>query len=216
MSERYGTMLSMLFTLTLYSGGMPFLSWFAVIFFFTGYWCEKIAFLRVFQTPPSYDEQLPMLATALIPYAAMLHMSLSLWAVSYYPGAKVDLPGMSTLPIPDFFARRIFKIQSLPILFLLLTTMFFVIIRPLFAVLTETIANAVSAKSEEDEEALDQEVEPTFFEALENNEISGLETLVFLFCGMCPRNIFYRYNIKKNPAYKEAFASNTEVVAADD
>ena len=88
----------------------------------------------------------------------------------------MSLPGLSTLPIPDFFARRIFKIQSLPVLFLLLTTVFFVIVRPLFALLTETIANAISAKEEEDEEQLDQEIEPTFFEALENNEITGLET----------------------------------------
>jgi hypothetical protein len=168
-------MLSMLFTLTLYSGGMPFLSWFAVIFFLTGYWCEKIAFLRVFQTPPSYDEQLPMLATALIPYAAMLHMSLSLWAVSFYPGALVDLPGVSNLPIPSFFANRIFKIQSLPVLFLLLTTVFFVIVRPLFAIFVEMIKSVLNARNEEDEEE-DQELEPTFFEALENNEITGLET----------------------------------------
>jgi hypothetical protein len=168
-------MLSMLFTLTLYSGGMPFLSWFAVIFFFTGYWCEKIAFLRVFQTPPSYDEQLPMLATALIPYAAMLHMSVSLWAVSFYPGDKVDLPGLSSLPIPEFFANRIFKTQSLPILFLLLTTIFFVIVRPLFSIFTEMIAQAISGQMDEDEQE-EQELEPTFFEALENNEITGLET----------------------------------------
>jgi len=33
------------------------------------------------------------------------------------------------------------------------------------------------------------ELQPSFFEALENDEISGLET----------------YNIKKNPNYKEAF-----------
>jgi hypothetical protein len=167
-------MLSMLFTLTLYSGGMPFLSWFAVVFFFTGYWCEKIAFLRVFQTPPSYDEQLPMLAITLIPYAAMLHMSLSLWAVSYYPGSLVPLPGLSSLPIPDFFARRIFKIQALPVLFLLLTTIFFVVVRPLWAAITEIVANAIAAKDEGDEE--EQMLEPTFFEALENNEITGLET----------------------------------------
>ena len=171
-------MLSMLFTLTLYSGGMPFLSWFAVLFFFTGYWCEKIAFLRVFQTPPSYEEQLPMLATALIPYAAMLHMSLSLWAVSFYPGDVVQLPGLSTLPIPDFFARRIFKIQSLPVLFLLLTTIFFVIVRPLLALLQENISKAIAASSggEEEEDVIMEEIEPTFFEALENNEITGLET----------------------------------------
>jgi hypothetical protein len=175
LSERYGTMLSMLFTLTLYSGGMPFLSWFAVIFFLTGYWCEKIAFLRVFQTPPSYDEQLPMLATALIPYAAMLHMSLSLWAVSFYPGALVDLPGVSNLPIPEFLATRIFKIQSLPVLFLLLTTIFFVIVRPLFAIFMEMIKGMLNAQNDEDEEE-EQELEPTFFEALENNEITGLET----------------------------------------
>ncbi len=175
MSERYGTMLSMLFTLTLYSGGMPFLSWFAVIFFLTGYWCEKIAFLRVFQTPPSYDEQLPMLATALIPYAAMLHMMVSLWAFSFYPGAMVDLPGLSNLPIPDFFRNRIFKIQALPVLFLLLTTIFFVIVRPLFAIFTEMITNVLHAQSDEDDQE-EQQIEPTFFEALENNEITGLET----------------------------------------
>jgi hypothetical protein len=166
-------MLSMLFTLTLYSGGMPFLSWFAVVFFFTGYWCEKIAFLRVFQTPPSYDEQLPMLATALIPYAAILHMSLTLWAVSYYPGTLVSLPGLSSLPIPDFFARRIFKVQSLPVLFLLLTTVFFVIVRPLLTVIYQVALESIQGDDEGEE---DQEIEPTFFEALENNEITGLET----------------------------------------
>ena len=116
-----------------------------------------------------------MLATALIPYAAMLHMSLSLWAVSFYPGALVDLPGVSNLPIPEFLATRIFKIQSLPVLFLLLTTIFFVIVRPLFAIFMEMIKGMLNAQNDEDEEE-EQELEPTFFEALENNEITGLET----------------------------------------
>jgi hypothetical protein len=36
------------------------------------------------------------------------------------------------------------------------------------------VANAIAAKDEGDEE--EQMLEPTFFEALENNEITGLET----------------------------------------
>jgi hypothetical protein len=117
-----------------------------------------------------------MLATALIPYAAMLHMSLSVWAVSYYPGDKIALPGLSTLPIPDFLASRMFKIQSVPVLFLLLTTVFFVIVRPLLAILYKNISDAIAAKNGIEEEGLMEEIEPTFFEALENNEITGLET----------------------------------------
>jgi hypothetical protein len=41
--------------------------------------------------------------------------------------------------------------------------------------------------------------------------VSFLDLQLIRLCKM-----FSRYNIKKNPAYKEAFASNTEVVAADE
>ena len=43
-----------------------------------------------------------------------------------------------------------------------------------------------------------KEGNPSFFEALENQEISGLDT----------------YNIKKNPRYRDAFSS--EIVEVDD
>ena len=45
-----------------------------------------------------------------------------------------------------------------------------------------------------------KEGNPSFFEALENQEISGLDT----------------YNIKKNPRYRDAFSSEIVEVEEDD
>jgi hypothetical protein len=69
---------------------------------------------------------------------------------------------------------------------------FVLVVQPVASYIIDQINMIRGKKDEEEEDSYADEadeMQPTFFEALENDEISGLET----------------YNIKKNPNYKEAF-----------
>ena len=195
LSERYGVMLSMMFTIVLYSGSIPIMSWFAVMFFASAYWCEKTALLRVFQRPPAYDEQLPFLSITLLPYAALLHIGVFIWSIGRLEGPNIDLPGLSTIPMPEAARKRVFKYHTVPPLMLFLVNFFVLVVQPVASYVIDQV-NMIRGKKEEDEDNAeieeDAEMQPSFFEALENDEISGLET----------------YNIKKNPNYKEAFQTS--------
>ncbi len=193
LSQRYGVMLSMMFTILLYSGSIPIMSWFAVMFFGSAYWCEKTYLLRVVQRPPSYDEQLPFLAIKFLPFAALLHIGVFVWSIGRLDGSTIELPGLSALPIPDTLKMRMFKFHTVAPFILFLANFFVLVIQPIASYVIDQV-NLIRGKKVNDEEEdayLEDkdEMQPTFFEALENDEISGLET----------------YNIKKNPNYQEAF-----------
>jgi alpha-tubulin suppressor-like RCC1 family protein len=192
LSERYGVMLSMMFTILLYSGSIPIMSWFAVMFFGSAYWCEKAYLLRVVQKPPSYDEQLPFLAIKFLPFAALLHIAVFVWSIGRLEGKQIELPGLSSLPIPETLKLRIFKFHTVAPFVLFLANFFVLVVQPIVGYIMDQV-NQIRGKKEEEEDSAfleeDDELQPSFFEALENDEISGLET----------------YNIKKNPNYKEAF-----------
>jgi alpha-tubulin suppressor-like RCC1 family protein len=192
LSQRYGVMLSMMFTILLYSGSIPIMSWFAVMFFGSAYWCEKTYLLRVVQKPPSYDEQLPFLAIKFLPFAALLHIGVFIWSIGRLDGTSIELPGLSELPIPETLKLRIFKFHTVAPFILFMANFFVLVVQPVASYIIDQINMIRGKKDEEEEDSYADEadeMQPTFFEALENDEISGLET----------------YNIKKNPNYKEAF-----------
>jgi len=94
--------------------------------------------------------------------------------------------------MPETLRKRIFKFHTVPPLILFLVNFFVLVIQPVASYVIDQV-NVIRGKKEEDEDNAfteeEVEMQPSFFEALENDEISGLET----------------YNIKKNPNYKEAF-----------
>lgn len=192
LSQRYGVMLSMMFTILLYSGSIPIMSWFAVMFFASAYWCEKAYLLRVVQRPPAYDEQLPFLAIKFLPFAALLHIGVFVWSIGRLEGASIELPGLSSLPIPETLKLRIFKFHTVAPFVLFLANFFVLVVQPIASYIIDQVNTLRGKKEEEEDNAFledDDDMQPSFFEALENDEISGLET----------------YNIKKNPNYQEAF-----------
>jgi hypothetical protein len=99
---------------------------------------------------------------------------------------------LSSLPIPATLKLRIFKFHTVAPFVLFLANFFVLVVQPVASYIIDQV-NYIRGKKEEDEDSAfleeDDELQPSFFEALENDEISGLET----------------YNIKKNPNYKEAF-----------
>ena len=185
-------MLSMMFTILLYSGSIPIMSWFAVMFFASAYWCEKTYLLRVVQRPPAYDEQLPFLAIKFLPFAALLHVGVFVWSIGRLEGTSIELPGLSSLPLPETLKLRIFKFHTVAPFVLFLANFFVLVVQPIASYIIDQV-NTLRGKKEEEEDAAyledEDDMQPSFFEALENDEISGLET----------------YNIKKNPNYQEAF-----------
>jgi alpha-tubulin suppressor-like RCC1 family protein len=195
LSQRYGVMLSMMFTILLYSGSIPIMSWFAVMFFASAYWCEKAYLLRVVQRPPSYDEQLPFLAIRFLPFAALLHIGVFVWSIGRLEGEAIELPGLSSLPIPETLKLRIFKFHTVAPFVLFLANFFVLVVQPIASSIIDQV-NLIRGKKDVEEENTyadeEEDLQPSFFEALENDEISGLET----------------YNIKKNPNYKEAFQAS--------
>jgi hypothetical protein len=196
LSQRYGVMLSMMFTILLYSGSIPIMSWFAVMFFGSAYWCEKAYLLRVVQKPPAYDEQLPFLAIKFLPFAALLHTAVFVWSLGRLEGPTIELPGLSSLPISESLKLRLLKFHTVAPFVLFLANFFVLVVQPVAGYIIDqvNIIRGKAQESEEDSDFLDSQddIQPSFFEALENDEISGLET----------------YNIKKNPNYREAFQAS--------
>jgi hypothetical protein len=82
LSQRYSQMLATFFVLYMYLASMPIFALVGLVTFYVTYWVDKFLFIRFYATPIRYPASVGLHATALIPYAVMAHLILSLWAVS--------------------------------------------------------------------------------------------------------------------------------------
>ena len=69
LSERYGALFNMVFSIFLYTPGLPFMWIYASIYFVVNFWADKSMLLLVFKKPTAYDEKLAELANNLMPQA---------------------------------------------------------------------------------------------------------------------------------------------------
>jgi hypothetical protein len=119
LSERYGAMFNMIFSIFLYSPGLPFMWLFACVYMAAGFWSDKIILLRVNKRPTAYDEKLATMTNSLMLYAVMMHLTVGIWMYGYLPGRTMNLELVSRLGFSEYFRRRLLKLQSFPILLLL-------------------------------------------------------------------------------------------------
>ena len=81
LDERYAQMFVTVSVCLMYSGGIPLMLLVASATFAVTYWCDKVAFTRLYRTPPRYDEQLDSFSLWALPLAALLH---SVMDVGFY------------------------------------------------------------------------------------------------------------------------------------
>lgn len=71
-----------LLTTLMYGLGLPILFLYAFVGFTIRYWLDKSLLLRYSKKPPRYGPQLASMALAILPWALLLHLGLSVWMVS--------------------------------------------------------------------------------------------------------------------------------------
>jgi hypothetical protein len=191
LSNRYGALLNILFVIMTYSSARPLLYFFGVVFFASAYWCDKIALLRSMKRPAQYDEKLAVYCTLMMSVSMVVHLALGTWFFGYIEGDVLDIPFITYLPINRLITKRITRKPATVLFFLFFAFVIFEFVARTFGpALVRQIMHQLKGTVEEVKES-----NPSFFEALENQEISGLDT----------------YNIKKNPLYKDAFSSDIAV-----
>ena len=82
LSKRYAQQLALVFSLLLYSAGMPILYLFGFVAFALYFFFDKFLFTRYYKTPEKFDASLAIMAVNALPYAIFLHLSFSLWMYS--------------------------------------------------------------------------------------------------------------------------------------
>jgi hypothetical protein len=207
LSKRYANMLNIMFVIMTYASAIPMLYMFGVIYFALAYWCDKVAILRGCTRPAQYDEKLAMTTTDRMSVAMAVHLLFGTWFFGYIDADNVTtttllgeygvpISGIITLMFPGA-ALLVTRVSKTPAFFMfafmLLWAAFELFMRTIGPPIFHIVQQRLGVAEEEFKEG-----NPSFFEALENQELTGLDT----------------YNIKKNPRYRDAFSS--EIVEVDD
>ena len=121
LSERYGAMLSAVFTVLMYAPGMPLLYIFAVIYFILAYWADKITLLEIFKRPGTLDSTLVRAAADNFQWGIYLHLGFATWMFGALHGLKLYVPMISEIADAGLNSRRPGE-QMSPRVFLTLVT----------------------------------------------------------------------------------------------
>ena len=87
LDERYAQMFVTVSVCMMYSGGIPLMLLVASATFAVTYWCDLIAFTRLYRIPPRYDEQLDSFCLWGLPVAALLHAVMN---IGFYSSLVTD------------------------------------------------------------------------------------------------------------------------------
>ena len=79
---RYSSIVTYVFIVMMYSGGMPALYPLASIFFFALYWADKTLMISHFRKPPQYDNYIALHMLSWFKVAFLFHISISFWMFS--------------------------------------------------------------------------------------------------------------------------------------
>mmetsp|Transcript_5047 Transcript_5047/g.9742 ORF Transcript_5047/g.9742 Transcript_5047/m.9742 type:complete len:924 (+) Transcript_5047:91-2862(+) len=109
LATRYASMLTTIYVCAIYCSAMPILCFIASFTLMFKYWFDKIAFLRLYATPPRMDNHLNSLSLNLIVWAVVVHCGFSFWAFS----GPVLTAMTSTKVVKKLSNLRIWNIQML-------------------------------------------------------------------------------------------------------
>jgi hypothetical protein len=79
LATRNSTLLTIVFTCYLYSGGMPLMNVLCFLSMFLLFWVDKFLILRHYKRPPLYNELLHQRAMTYLPYAVIFHCGFALY-----------------------------------------------------------------------------------------------------------------------------------------
>jgi len=79
LSTRYAQILVTFYVCYMYSSGIPLLLMIGCVSFLVMYWVDKWFFIRFYRTPPRLNVFLGREASAMIPWAVILHLFMSIW-----------------------------------------------------------------------------------------------------------------------------------------
>jgi hypothetical protein len=81
-AERNAVDLAVFVVILIYSSGIPLLYFTGVLVYGSRYWVDKISLLRLYDSPPKYDERLNRHFLFWVPYAFLLHEAFAVWMFS--------------------------------------------------------------------------------------------------------------------------------------
>mmetsp|Transcript_27364 Transcript_27364/g.45898 ORF Transcript_27364/g.45898 Transcript_27364/m.45898 type:complete len:1511 (+) Transcript_27364:125-4657(+) len=212
----YAQLLSTFFCCFTFSTGIPILYFLAMCNFGLFYFVEKYLFIHLYRIPPHFSNSVGKRATALLPYAFILHLTMSIWMLSseeLFANEETTTSGASTVNTGNSTIQKKITGEAIFPLFLLLVAILAVRIsthiykgsaRTVHALLEKfcgtrcveqlqccTTAGCCSCcgKGKAGKKSASAATVVTYTRAVQRNLIKGLST----------------YNILQNPIYKEKF-----------
>lgn len=204
-AHRYAQNLADFYICFIFCAGMPILPIIAIFNFYTTYWVDKFLFLNYYRSPPRYKTNIGRSATALIPYAIVLHLVASIWMLG---NKDIFHAGSEDVPVGSFIESwnmlnihaKVTQRHTYPLFVLLVIVLVGVLLgqvaEQIFGCISSTVKTCFGtciAKSEfyqEIEQYMFNTITIPYSRAVRRGIIKGL----------------VNYNILQNPKYKEAFA----------
>jgi hypothetical protein len=211
---RYANLLATFFVCLTYSVGMPLLNAVAFANFIVYYFIDKYLFVKYCKRPNHFNGRLGRKASSLIPYAVLIHLCVSIWALSnsnlfaqvtasdnygVISGSTTTAKTSSQGLASDELLHRITLTSTLPlfVLFLLLTTLKLELLtgktlRKFVGSIIYGLCGDLDSKDRyknTKEKQVKQSHISTYNRAVERNIIKGV----------------VNYNILQNPKYREFF-----------
>ena len=211
---RYANLLATFFVCLTYSVGMPLLNAVAFANFIVYYFIDKYLFVKYCKRPNHFNGRLGRNASSLIPYAVLIHLCVSIWALSnsnlfaqvtasdnygVISGSTTTAKTSSQGLASDELLHRITLTSTLPlfVLFLLLSTLKLELLtgktlRKFVGSIIYGLCGDLDSKDRyknTKEKQVKQSHISTYNRAVERNIIKGV----------------VNYNILQNPKYREFF-----------
>lgn len=197
----YAQLLSTFFVCFTFSTGIPLLYLIGAGNFFVAYFVEKYLFIHLYRIPPHFSNNVGKRATALIPYALVLHLAISMWVLSNpelfednQDSNSKSVGGVVNNSVQDKITGQatfpLFIFLLLILVIRVLTHFFKVSLRSLKKFAAAFFGRCCTTGNDTTKKMASAQAVVTYSRAVQRNLIKGLST----------------YNILQNPAYKEAFA----------
>ena len=171
LDERYAQAFNVIFVCLTFSTGLPILLPVAMVSFIVSFWVDKFLFAYVYRTPPRYGPELAAQFTSLLPFAALLKLAVGFWmltngdifppanavqgdstaaAISLNSGEIASANEATLTRAASFldggnldFGRRVGESHAIPHIFLLVLTVFYLLMFRVFVLNARRLVLAI-------------------------------------------------------------------------
>ncbi|KAJ1418322.1 hypothetical protein B484DRAFT_400519, partial [Ochromonadaceae sp. CCMP2298] len=194
----YAQLLSTFFCCFTFSTGIPILYFISMVNFGTYYMVEKYLFMHMYRVPPHLSNKTGKRASALLPYAFIIHLAMSIWVLSndeLFTNETTDDAGATNVSGGSPLFDKITGASTFPLFCLLVAILAIRLGTHVFKGSHNTVISLLeqccgSKRSDDRKKHASAGSVVTYTRAVQRNMIKGLTT----------------YNILQNPIYKERFA----------